>query len=167
MAPSRWAAAYERSITRRPANGPRSLMRTSTERPLSKLVTRTRVPSGSVRCAAVSAFMSYASPLAVGLPWCWRPYQEAIPVCWKSSGAGAGSGGGGGGGTAARGGAVDVDGGVFTRAVAHPLTTRTTRSQRTSAGIAGRALQAACSVKWRIVRQLLDRLRLVTRLQIP
>jgi hypothetical protein len=49
----------------------RSLMRTTTERPLLTLVTRTRVPKGSDRCAAVLASMSNVSPLAVRWPW-WR-----------------------------------------------------------------------------------------------
>jgi hypothetical protein len=35
------------------ANGPRSLMRTSTQRPVSRFVTRTHVPKGIVRWAAV------------------------------------------------------------------------------------------------------------------
>jgi hypothetical protein len=48
------AAARERSMTRSGLNGPRSLMRTSTLRPLSRLTTRTTVPNGSVRWAAVS-----------------------------------------------------------------------------------------------------------------
>ncbi len=43
------AARCERSITRPGLNGPRSLMRTTTLSPLSTLVTRTRVPKGSVR----------------------------------------------------------------------------------------------------------------------
>src|SRR5262245_5296796 len=64
----------------RPApNGPRSLMRTTTARWFLRFVTRTRVPKGNVRCAAVSARMSKPSPLAVGPPW-WRgPYHVAIP----------------------------------------------------------------------------------------
>lgn len=49
------AEALERSITRPPAYGPRSLIRTTTERPLLLFVTRTFVPKGSVRWAAVSA----------------------------------------------------------------------------------------------------------------
>ena len=39
-------------------------------RPFFGLVTRTRVPSGSVRCAAVSACLSNRSPDAVGPPCC-------------------------------------------------------------------------------------------------
>jgi acyl carrier protein len=42
------AASYERSMMRPFAKGPRSLTSTSTQRPVSRLVTRTRVPSGSV-----------------------------------------------------------------------------------------------------------------------
>ena len=43
------AAAADRSITRPWPKGPRSLMRTTTERPVERLVTRTWVPKGSVR----------------------------------------------------------------------------------------------------------------------
>jgi len=39
-------------------NGPRSVMRTVVDFPLVVLVTRTTVLNGSVRCAAVSLFMS-------------------------------------------------------------------------------------------------------------
>src|SRR6058998_2667680 len=45
-------------MMRSATDGPRSLMRTSTARPLPRFVTSTRVPSGRVRCAAVRAFMS-------------------------------------------------------------------------------------------------------------
>jgi hypothetical protein len=38
--------------------GPLSLIRTSTALPSTRLSTRTRVPKGSVRCAAVIWFMS-------------------------------------------------------------------------------------------------------------
>jgi len=61
------------------ANGPLSLMRTSTDRPVSRLVTSTQVPKGSVRWAAVIWPMSYTSPLAVRRPWCGLPYQDASP----------------------------------------------------------------------------------------
>jgi hypothetical protein len=44
--PKMRAAATERSITRPRMNGPRSLIRTTTERPLRVLVTRTFVPKG-------------------------------------------------------------------------------------------------------------------------
>jgi hypothetical protein len=50
------AAAYDKSIARPPTNGPRSLMRTSTARPLVRLVTITRVPCGSDGCAAVISY---------------------------------------------------------------------------------------------------------------
>src|SRR5262245_39661251 len=86
------AAAYDRSITRPPTNGPRSLIRTSTERPLVRLVTMVREPSGSDGCAAVSSFWSKISPLAVRLPWKPGPYQEAMPTCAPfSTGGGAGA----------------------------------------------------------------------------
>ena len=51
--PSARAAAGVTSITRPRTNGPRSLIRTTTEWPLRLLVTRTLVPNGNVRCAAV------------------------------------------------------------------------------------------------------------------
>src|SRR6478752_150756 len=50
------AAADDRSITRPPTYGPRSLMVTTTDWPLRWLVTRTLVPNGSVLWAAVMAF---------------------------------------------------------------------------------------------------------------
>src|SRR5580658_796875 len=50
-------------------NGPRSLMRTMTVRPLRRLVTRTMVPNGSVRCAAVSLDGENVSPFAVLPAW--------------------------------------------------------------------------------------------------
>src|SRR5690606_13720177 len=56
--------------------GPRSSIRTTTDRPLARLWTRTSDPKGSLRCAAVSAFGLLSLPLAV------RPfnaYQEALP----------------------------------------------------------------------------------------
>src|ERR1044072_7971612 len=55
------AAAYERSMRRLSWNGPRSLMRTTTLLPLSRLVPRAYVGSGSVLCAALNAYMSYGS----------------------------------------------------------------------------------------------------------
>src|SRR5919199_4579479 len=54
-------------------------MRTTTERPVRLFTTRTRVPNGRVRCAAVSAFVLKVSPLAVRRPWKPGPYQEARP----------------------------------------------------------------------------------------
>jgi hypothetical protein len=58
--PSRRAAAYETSMMRRSGslNGPRSLMRSSTPLPSTRLSTQTRVSKGKVRCAAVIWFMS-------------------------------------------------------------------------------------------------------------
>lgn len=51
------------------ANGPRSFTRTTTERPVSRSVTRTMVPKGiGVRIAAVSLEDTNGSPLAVSLP---------------------------------------------------------------------------------------------------
>src|SRR5512142_1646381 len=62
-----------------PPYGPRSLMRTTVLRPLRRLITRTRVFMCSVRCAAVNAYMSNRSPLAVRCPCCSRPYHDALP----------------------------------------------------------------------------------------
>ncbi|OBX20506.1 hypothetical protein A9995_01985 [Erythrobacter sp. QSSC1-22B] len=67
------AAARERSIVRLRENGPRSLIRTVTALPLRGSVTRTSLPNGRVRCAAVSACMSKRSPLAVRRPWNLAP----------------------------------------------------------------------------------------------
>ena len=64
---------------RRPWNGPRSLIRTVTERPVRSLTTRTLVPNGKVRCAAVMAFALKVSPLAVLRPWKPGPYHDAAP----------------------------------------------------------------------------------------
>jgi hypothetical protein len=74
------AASRERSITRTPCGGSRSLIVTTTERPVASSVTRTRVPSGSVACAAVIAFSLNVSPLAVRLAWKRGPYQDASPL---------------------------------------------------------------------------------------
>src|SRR5207247_2175574 len=78
--PSAVAAARDTSSTRPCANGPRSLTRTTTERPLARFVTRTWVPMGNERDAAVSACGSNRSPLAVRLPWHSAPYHDAIPA---------------------------------------------------------------------------------------
>ena len=55
-------------MTRPGLNGPRSLMRTSTEQPVCRWVTRTRELKGSVGWAAVMALRSKASPEAVFWP---------------------------------------------------------------------------------------------------
>src|SRR6266542_2152675 len=54
-------------------------MRTITFRPLRRLITRTRVPMRSVRCAAVSSYMLKRSPDAVAPPCCSLPYHDALP----------------------------------------------------------------------------------------
>lgn len=79
--PMRRAAASDRSAIRPDTNGPRSFTTTSTLRWFSRLVTRTRVPNGSVRCAMVSAVGSNGSPLAVFLPARSLPYIEIRPRC--------------------------------------------------------------------------------------
>ena len=63
--PSSVAAALERSITRPLMNGPRSLMRTTTDLPLCRLTTVHVVPNGKVRCAAVISAGFMRSPDAV------------------------------------------------------------------------------------------------------
>ena len=55
--PSARAAAKERSMIRPATNGPRSFTRTRMRRPVSRLMTTICVPSGSVLCAAVIAYM--------------------------------------------------------------------------------------------------------------
>src|SRR4051794_15867757 len=45
------------------------MIRTFTERPFSRFVTRTSDPNGSVRCAAISLRSSNVSPLALSFPW--------------------------------------------------------------------------------------------------
>jgi hypothetical protein len=67
-APSATAAARDTSRMRVSTNGPRSLMRTRTDRFVARLSTCSHVPNGSVRCAAVIAFMSKTSPFAVRRP---------------------------------------------------------------------------------------------------
>ena len=75
--PKARAPAGVTSITRPRTNGPRSLIRTVTPRPLRRLVTRTCVPNASVRCAAVSPVGFARSPLAVLEPE--YAYTDAIP----------------------------------------------------------------------------------------
>jgi hypothetical protein len=59
-------------------NGPRSLMVTTTDLPFLLLVTRTLVPNGNERCAAVKAFGLRRPPLATLLPLDVE-YTDAIP----------------------------------------------------------------------------------------
>ena len=71
------AAALETSMIRPFTKGPRSLMRTTTERPFLKFSTSTLVPKGRDRCAAVRALGFIISPLAV----CdLSAYHEAWPT---------------------------------------------------------------------------------------
>src|SRR5580700_329847 len=90
--PSCVAAAGERSMMRPLVDGPRSAIRTTTERPLATSVTSTCVPNGSVGCAAVSAPDTGDVPLAVPWPDAAGRYQDAVPVCRHASGAGVGAG---------------------------------------------------------------------------
>ena len=78
--PSCFAAAHETSITRPRIPGPRSLIFNTVDARFLRLVTRTVVPKGSFRWAAVSLSLSNISPLAVGFPWRSAPYQLAIPT---------------------------------------------------------------------------------------
>src|SRR5215469_17442830 len=87
--PSFCAARLDKSSVRPRTCGPRSLIRTSTERPFSGLVTTTCDPSGKVFDAAVIAFSLKRSPVVVRRPLNPGPYQEA------SSGFGCLGGGGG------------------------------------------------------------------------
>src|SRR5262249_40280616 len=61
-------AAGVRSRQRLATNGPRSLIRTTTDLPLLTFVTLTRVLNGRVLCAGVKSLTWKISPLAVRLP---------------------------------------------------------------------------------------------------
>src|SRR5689334_6434623 len=74
--PMRCAAALERSMMRPRMKGPRSLMRTITLLPVRLLVTRTFVPKGRLRWAAVMAEAFMRSPEAVLEE---RAYHDALP----------------------------------------------------------------------------------------
>src|SRR5689334_8831637 len=87
MIPNACAAAWDKSMMRPSTNGPRSLISTSTDFPLARLVTLARLPSGIVLCAAVNFPSSNTSPLAVFLPEKPGPYQEAWPMCTGRTGA--------------------------------------------------------------------------------
>ena len=63
--PSARAPAGVRSIMRPRMKGPRSLIVTTTVFPFLRLVTRTLVPKGNERCAAVSVWLLMRAPLAV------------------------------------------------------------------------------------------------------
>ena len=78
--PVAFAAASDRSMIRPCTNGPRSVIRTTTLWLFVRFVTRTSVPIGSVRCAAVIAFWSYTAPSAPLRPAYGGPYQLAIPT---------------------------------------------------------------------------------------
>lgn len=59
--------------------GPRSVIVTITDFPLLLCVTRTLVPNGRVRCAAVKPWSAIDSPLAVFL-LCLVEYTDAMPL---------------------------------------------------------------------------------------
>ncbi len=66
--PSLFAAPTERSMIRPRTNGPRSVIVTTTLLPLLP-ITRTLLPNGSERCAAVSSRSRNGRPLAVLEPF--------------------------------------------------------------------------------------------------
>jgi len=78
--PSSCAAAPDISMTLLPEYGPRSFTVTVTLRSLLRLVTLSSVPRGNFLLAAVNAFGSNFSPLAVFWPFILVPYQDAVPV---------------------------------------------------------------------------------------
>jgi hypothetical protein len=59
--------------------GPRSVIVTTTDFPLVRCVTRTLVPNGRVRCAAVKEWSVILVPLAVFSP-CLVEYTDAMPL---------------------------------------------------------------------------------------
>src|ERR1035437_10635862 len=85
------AALCERSILRPFLNGPRSVIVTSTERPLSRFVTIAWLPNGNAMEAAVRSSWSQNPPAAFLWPWNPGPYHEAIPTTW-GVGVGCGTG---------------------------------------------------------------------------
>ena len=78
--PRSLAPSLERSMILPGMKGPRSLTRTTMERPLSRLVTRTAEGIGRVLWAAETTLGLNISPFAVGRPPNSSPYQDAIPV---------------------------------------------------------------------------------------
>lgn len=87
--PMAFAADDERSMIRSRATGPRSVIRTTTDRPVERSVTRTRVPNGSDGCAAVSAAGSSGSPSAMRVWPGSRVYHDASPCSAHGAGAAA------------------------------------------------------------------------------
>src|SRR3546814_3367842 len=66
-------------------NGPRSLTRTTTDLPLSRLVTRAKLGSGSDLCAAVNAYMSYTSRFEVRRPWRSEEHTSELQSLMRTS----------------------------------------------------------------------------------
>src|SRR3954470_3738781 len=77
--PSARALPRDKLSTDVRVEGPRSLMRTTTDRPFAWFTPRSRVPNGSVRWAAVSRFGSNISPLAVR-PDCAYHVARPLPI---------------------------------------------------------------------------------------
>jgi len=75
------AAPCDRSSERPRTNGPRSLIRTTTDLPVSGFLTLTCEPSGSILDAAVIPSGLKLSPLLVRRPAKPGPYHEATSVC--------------------------------------------------------------------------------------
>src|SRR5207248_10143886 len=128
---------------------------TSTARPLARLVTRTRLPRGRVRCAPVSAYMSNTSPLAVFLPWWGSPYHDALPVCTTR--------GSGGVARATDGGRVVAAPTVSPRAGAHPAVA----SASAISGAASRGIDSTTPPRDRRGRHALDSSRARCRRETP
>jgi hypothetical protein len=66
-------------MTRPRTKGPRSVIVTTTDFPVLLCVTRTLVPNGNVRWAAVKAWSVILFPLAVLMP-CLVEYTDAMPL---------------------------------------------------------------------------------------
>lgn len=87
--PSAFAAAAETSMIRARPTGPRSVMRTTTDRPDERSVTRTRVPNGSDGWAAVNAAGSSGLPSAIRVWPGSLVYHDARPCSAQGTGAAA------------------------------------------------------------------------------
>ena len=66
------------------------MIRTTTDCPLERLVTRAYDGIGKVGWAAVILYMSYSSPDEVRWPWNFLPYQLATPRWANCASAGSG-----------------------------------------------------------------------------
>ena len=73
-------ASSVKIMIRPETKGPRSLIRTTNERPFSRFITRTADGIGKVLWAAETISGSKISPFAVSRPANSSPYQDAMPV---------------------------------------------------------------------------------------